>query len=104
MDSSSFKGNKKPQLKPLEFQTARAKREDDLDLLPHIGSLADDLCFIHSLTSETNTHGPGENFMCTGFILDGFLSIGPGPRRLVAKQTLPAYVAIPDPQALPNRA
>ncbi|MBL8856801.1 MAG: DUF1501 domain-containing protein, partial [Planctomycetaceae bacterium] len=33
------------------------------DLLPRIGELADDLCFIHSLTSKTNTHGPGENFM-----------------------------------------
>ena len=46
------------------------------DLLPHLGELADDLCFIHSLTSKTNTHGPGENFMATGFTLDGFPSMG----------------------------
>ena len=39
-------------------------------------SCADDLCFIHSLTSKTNTHGPGEMFMSTGFTLEGFPSIG----------------------------
>ena len=56
-------------------------------------SMRDDLCFIHSLTSKTNTHGPGEMFMSTGFTLEGFPSIGrvgqlragdrePGPARL----------------------
>ncbi len=29
-------------------------------------SCADEMCFIHSLTSKTNTHGPGEMFMSTG--------------------------------------
>ncbi|MEM7561315.1 MAG: DUF1501 domain-containing protein, partial [Planctomycetota bacterium] len=37
------------------------------DLVPQIGEMADDICFIHSLTGKTNTHGPGENFMSTGF-------------------------------------
>ena len=74
------------------------------DLLPHIGSLADDLCFIHSLTSETNTHGPGENFMCTGFTLDGFPSIGAWTTYALGSETdsLPAYVAIPDPRGTPQ--
>ncbi len=45
-------------------------------LVDHIGEHADDMAFIHSLTSKTNTHGPGENFMSTGFTLDGFPSIG----------------------------
>src|SRR5262245_57302212 len=27
------------------------------DLLPHLGALVDDFCFIHSMTSKTNTHG-----------------------------------------------
>ena len=42
------------------------------DLLPHLAELADDLCFIHSLTARSNTHGPAENQMSTGFTLDGF--------------------------------
>ena len=28
------------------------------DLVPQIGQMADELCFIHSLTGKTNTHGP----------------------------------------------
>ena len=28
------------------------------DLVPHLGALADEMCFIHSLTGKTNTHGP----------------------------------------------
>ena len=31
------------------------------DLLPRLGELVDQMCFIHSMTSKTNTHGPGEN-------------------------------------------
>ena len=42
------------------------------DLLPNIAELADDLCFIHSMTARSNTHGPAENQMSTGFTLDGF--------------------------------
>src|SRR6188472_3705295 len=42
------------------------------DLLPNLAELADDLCFIHSMTAKSNTHGPAENQMSTGFIFDGF--------------------------------
>ena len=55
------------------------------ELVPQLGELADEMCFIHSLTGKTNTHGPGENFMSTGYTLDGFPSIcllytSPSPR------------------------
>jgi hypothetical protein len=46
------------------------------DLLPNLAELADELCFIHSMTARSNTHGPGENQMSTGFTLDGFPSVG----------------------------
>ncbi len=74
------------------------------DLVPHLGELADEMCFIHSLTGETNTHGPGENFMCTGFTLDGFPSIGAWSTYALGSEadTLPAYVAIPDPRGTPQ--
>lgn len=74
------------------------------DLVPHIGELADDLCFIHSLTGKTNTHGPGENFMSTGFTLDGFPSAGAWVTWALGtdNQDLPAYVAIPDPRGTPQ--
>ena len=46
--------------------------------MPQLGELADEMCFIHSLTGKTNTHGQGENFMSTGYTLDGFPSMGAG--------------------------
>ena len=74
------------------------------DLVPLLGDLADDMCFIHSLTGKTNTHGPGENFMSTGFTLDGFPSMGAWTTWALGteNQNLPAYVAIPDPRGTPQ--
>ena len=46
------------------------------DMVPHLGGLVDDIAFVHSLTSQSNTHGPAENFLSTGFAVDGFPSIG----------------------------
>ncbi|QEH38605.1 hypothetical protein OJF2_72090 [Aquisphaera giovannonii] len=75
------------------------------DLLPHLAGRVDDLCFIHSLTSKTNTHGPGEMFMSTGFTLEGFPSIGAwvGYALGSENQDLPTYVAIPDPRGDPQQ-
>ena len=42
------------------------------DMLPNLGELVDDFCFVHSLTSKSNTHGPAENFLSTGSVFDGF--------------------------------
>ena len=74
------------------------------DLVPHLGELADDMCFVHSLHGKTNTHGPGENFMCTGFTLDGFPSIGAWTTYALGSEAedLPSYVAIPDPRGTPQ--
>ena len=76
------------------------------DLVPNLAALADDLCFIHSLTGKTNTHGPGENFMGTGFTLDAFPSIGAWTTYALGSEneSLPAYVAIPDPRGAPQSA
>jgi hypothetical protein len=73
------------------------------DLLPNLGRVADDLCFIHSLTSKSNTHGPATLQMNTGFILEGFPSIGAWTVYALGSESrnLPAYVAIPDPRGLP---
>src|SRR5438128_3721542 len=46
------------------------------DLVPHLAELTDDIAFLHSLTSKSNTHGPAENFLSTGSVLDGFPSLG----------------------------
>ena len=74
------------------------------DLLPKLGELADDFCFLHSMTTKTNTHGPGENCMSTGFVRDGFPSVGAWVTYALgsANDDLPAFVAIPDPRGVPQ--
>ena len=74
------------------------------DLLPQLAELADDMCFIHSLTGTTNTHGPGENLMSTGYTFDGFPSMGAWVTWALGTENedLPAYVAIPDPRGTPQ--
>jgi len=75
------------------------------DLVPHIAELADEMCFIHSLTSKTNTHGPGECHMSTGFALEGYPSMGAWVSFALGSvnKNLPAYVAIPDPRGVPQQ-
>ena len=74
------------------------------DLIPHLAELTDDIAFIHSLTSKSNTHGPAENFLSTGFNLDGFPSLGSWTTYALGSesQELPSYVAIPDPRGVPQ--
>ena len=73
-------------------------------LVDRLGELADDMCFVHSVTTKTNTHGPAENVMSTGFTLDGFPSIGAWVSYALGSeaQDLPAFVAIPDPRGKPQ--
>lgn len=89
---------------PWEFKPRGESGKMVSELVPHLGELADDMCFLHSLTSKTNTHGPGENFMSTGFTLDGFPSIGAWVTYALGSenQELPAFVAIPDPRGTPQ--
>ncbi len=89
---------------PWEFKPHGESGKMVSELVPHLGELADEMCFIHSLTSKTNTHGPGENFMSTGFTLDGFPSIGGWVTYALGSenQELPAFVAIPDPRGTPQ--
>lgn len=74
------------------------------DMLPHLAELADEMCFVHSMTAKSNTHGPAENQMGTGFVLDGFPSMGSWVSYALGtlNEELPAFVAIPDPRGVPQ--
>jgi hypothetical protein len=74
------------------------------DLIPHLAQLTDDIAFLHSLTSKSNTHGPAENFLSTGFVLDGFPSLGSWVSYALGSenQDLPAFVSILDPRGVPQ--
>lgn len=91
---------------PWEFRPRGQSGKMISDLVPHLGALADDLCFVHSVQGKTNTHGPGENYMSTGYTLDGFPSMGAWVTYALGSedQSLPAYVAIPDPRGKPQNS
>ncbi|WP_437185327.1 DUF1501 domain-containing protein [Planctomicrobium sp. SH668] len=74
------------------------------DLIPHLAELTDELAFVHSLTSTSNTHGPAENFLSTGFNFDGFPSLGAWISYALGSenQDLPAFVSILDPRGVPQ--
>lgn len=89
---------------PWEFKPRGESGKMISELLPQMAEFADDMCFLHSLTGKTNTHGPGENFMSTGYTLDGFPSMGAWTTWALGteNQNLPAYVAISDPRGTPQ--
>ncbi len=72
------------------------------DLLPGLAGQVDDFCFFHALTTETSAHPQGENFMNTGFTMEGFPSLGSWATYALGteRQELPAFVAINDPRGL----
>ncbi len=74
------------------------------EMVPHLAELTDDFAFIHSLTSKSNTHGPAENFLSTGFVQDGFPSMGAWVSYALGSenQDVPAFVSIPDPRGVPQ--
>ena len=74
------------------------------DLLPNLAEMVDDFSFIHSMTAKSNTHGPAENQMSTGFTLDGFPSMGAWVSYALGSDAddLPSFVAIPDPRGVPQ--
>ena len=104
-DLVTFQGRQgKLNKSPWEFRPRGKCGKMISDLVPNIGDMADDICFLHSLTSKTNTHGPGENFMSTGNTLDGYPSVGAWATYALGSEAddLPAYVAIPDPRGTPQ--
>ena len=72
-------------------------------ILPNVAKHADDIAFIHSMTSRSNTHGPGCIFMNTGFVREGFPSAGAwvGYALGSLNDNLPRFVAMPDVRGEP---
>jgi hypothetical protein len=101
----TFQGENGNLVKPLwKFQPRGRSGKMVSDLLPNLAELADEMCFVHSMTAKSNTHGPAENQMSTGFTLDGFPSAGAWVSYALGSECadLPAFVAIPDPRGVPQ--
>ncbi|MBX9787480.1 MAG: DUF1501 domain-containing protein [Pirellulales bacterium] len=72
-------------------------------LFPHLAECVDDICFIHSMNSKSNVHGPAIFLMNSGFILPGFPSMGSWVTYGLGTENknLPAFVVLPDPRGFP---
>jgi hypothetical protein len=95
----SFQGKNGPLMRsPFGFSPRGQSGKMISDMLPALGAHADDIAFLHGMTSRSNTHGPGCVFMNTGFVMEGFPSAGAWASYALgsANENLPAYVAIPD--------
>jgi len=101
----TFQGASGALTRPLwEFRPRGRSGKMISQMLPCLAELADELCFVHSMTANSNTHGPAENQMSTGFTLEGFPSMGAWVSYALGSenQSLPAFVAIPDPRGGPQ--
>ncbi len=72
-------------------------------LIPKVASFADEIAFLHGMTSKTNTHGPGCVFMNTGHSVEGFPAAGSWLSYALGSENenLPAYIALPDVRGEP---
>ena len=67
------------------------------ELLPHLSTVADDLCFVHSFNTNAINHDPGKTSFCTGSEIPGkpsmgaWLSYGLG----TLNKDLPDFVVMP---------
>lgn len=101
----TFQGANGALTKPMwEFRPRGQSGKMISQMLPCLAELADELCFVHSMTANSNTHGPAENQMSTGFTLEGFPSMGAWVSYALGSenQSLPSFVAIPDPRGGPQ--
>lgn len=103
MPAVTFEGPSGNIAKPFwDFKPRGQSGKMTSDLLPEMGELADDFCFVHSLHTQTSAHPQGENFINTGFTMEGFPSFGAWATYALGSecQDLPAFVAINDPRGL----
>ena len=68
------------------------------DLVPNIGSVADEICFLHSMIATSNVHGPATFMQNTGFVLPGFPAMGAWISYGLGSlsDNLPTFVVLPD--------
>ena len=100
----SFQGKNGNLMKsPWEFAPAGESGKLITSMLPQMARHVDDIAFIHSMHSKTNTHGPGCVFMNTGHPTEGFPSTGAWTSYALGSENenLPAYVAITDVRGEP---
>jgi hypothetical protein len=100
----TFQGKNGPLMKsPWPFMSAGQSGKRISSMLPHMAAHVDDIAFLHSMVSKTNTHGPGCIFMNSCFTREGFPSAGAWVSYALGtlNDNLPTYVAIQDVRGEP---
>ncbi len=100
----SFQGKNGNLMKsPWPFAPAGESGKRISSMLPHMARHVDDIAFLHSMHSKTNTHGPGCVFMNSGHPTEGFPSAGAWLSYALGSdnENLPTYVAITDTRGEP---
>ncbi|MEI7683538.1 MAG: DUF1501 domain-containing protein [Planctomycetota bacterium] len=71
--------------------------------LPHTARCVDDMAFLMAMFAPTSEHSAGQTMQTSGFVAQGFPSVGAWVSYGLGSltETLPKYVALPDPVGLP---
>lgn len=75
------------------------------ELLPHLGSIADEITLIRSMHTGSNNHVPSNFALTTGLPVSGRPVLGSWLLKALGSesQNLPAFVAMTDPRGLPQQ-
>ena len=74
------------------------------ELLPHTGSIADELCLVRSLVTDNNNHTEAIIMFASGKILPGRPTLGAWDSYGLGteNQNLPAFIVLRDPEGFPT--
>lgn len=88
---------------PWKFQRYGESGTDVSELLPHFSSIVDDVLVIRSMHTGVNNHGQSIHALNSGRPVGGRPSLGSWLTYALGSesQSLPAYLALTDPQGLP---
>ena len=88
---------------PWKFSKHGESGMDFSELVPRMGSIADEITLIRSMHTGVNNHGQSINALNNGSILTGRPSLGSWLTYGLGSENrnLPAYVALTDPRGLP---
>jgi len=97
----TFQLNNKNILLGTQFQFRKHGQSgmDMSEIVPHLGSMADELCMIRSMHTEHNNHPEGLTMIQTGKIFAGRPAMGSWISYALGteNQNLPAYIVLRDP-------
>ncbi len=81
---------------PFRFQRFGQCGMELSELLPHLGSCADDICLVRSMYSEAFNHHPGQLFLFSGHVIGGRPSMGAWTTYGLGSeaQNLPGFVVL----------